>query len=74
MKFEIETNGFLLRTITFFLVALTSFTSQLTAQQGPALPPKFVDGILAVVGEKVILASDYETEKSANCSRASAAR
>ncbi len=63
MKFEIKAIGFLLRTITFFLVALTSFTSQLTAQQGPALPPKFVDGILAVVGEKVILASDYETEK-----------
>lgn len=35
----------------------------INAQQGPALPPKFVDGILAVVGEKIILSSDFETEK-----------
>src|SRR5574343_1948044 len=36
---------------------------EIKAQQGPALPPKFVDGILAVVGEKIILSSDFETEK-----------
>jgi peptidyl-prolyl cis-trans isomerase SurA len=46
----------------FILVSLFGGT-KLIAQQGPSLPPKYVDGILAVVGEKVIMMSDFETEK-----------
>lgn len=30
---------------------------------GPYLPPQYVDGIMAVVGSKIILQSDFETEK-----------
>lgn len=33
------------------------------AQLGPNLPPKYVDGIMAVIGEKIIRRSDFETEK-----------
>ncbi|MFM6953240.1 MAG: peptidylprolyl isomerase [Bacteroidota bacterium] len=32
-------------------------------QSGPYLPPQYVDGIVAVVGSKIILQSDFETEK-----------
>jgi len=35
----------------------------LRAQQGPTLPPLYADGILAVVGEKIVMFSDFETEK-----------
>ena len=31
--------------------------------QGPLMPPQYADGILAVVGEKIIMFSDFETEK-----------
>ena len=48
--------------LTFFFLGLSSLKG-LYAQQGPALPPNYADGILAVVGEKVILYSDFETEK-----------
>lgn len=36
---------------------------QTKAQQGPTLPPQYADGILAVVGEKIVMFSDFETEK-----------
>ncbi len=39
------------------------FCFPLRAQQGPTLPPKYADGILAVVGEKIVMFSDFETEK-----------
>ena len=42
---------------------LLSFCGTSSAQQGPNLPPKFVDGIMAVIGEKIIRRSDFETEK-----------
>jgi len=32
-------------------------------QSGPYLPPQYVDGVVAVVGSKIILQSDFETEK-----------
>jgi peptidyl-prolyl cis-trans isomerase SurA len=50
-----------LRGIVYGFMLISSF--KLNGQIGPALPPKYVDGILAVVGEKVILNSDFETEK-----------
>lgn len=46
----------------FFVVSFFGGTMAYS-QQGPTLPPKYVDGILAVVGEKVIMMSDFETEK-----------
>jgi len=36
--------------------------AQLTAS-GPMLPPKYVDGVLVVVGNKVILRSELEENK-----------
>jgi peptidyl-prolyl cis-trans isomerase SurA len=50
-----------LRGLVYGYILISSF--KLNGQIGPALPPKYVDGILAVVGEKVILNSDFETEK-----------
>lgn len=47
------------------LIAIFSF-GKLVAQpqiSGVALPPQYADGILAVVGEQIILHSDFETEK-----------
>lgn len=47
------------------MVLLTSFGT-LMAQlkpSGPFLPPQYVDGVVAVVGSKIILQSDFETEK-----------
>jgi Zn-dependent protease len=46
--------------IVFILLSLCGTSS---AQQGPNLPPKYVDGIMAVIGEKIIRRSDFETEK-----------
>jgi peptidyl-prolyl cis-trans isomerase SurA len=63
MKFKSLKNPFLaiLQVVLFAILVFKPF--EIIAQQGPALPPKFVDGILAVVGEKIILSSDFETEK-----------
>lgn len=36
---------------------------QLNSKSGPSLPPQYADGILAVVGNKIIMFSDFETEK-----------
>lgn len=43
-------------------IASTSH-AQLTTS-GPLLPPKYVDGVLVVVGNKVILRSELEENKS----------
>ena len=52
------------RFVKFAFIFVSFFgVTKLVAQQGPSLPPKYVDGILAVVGEKVIMMSDFETEK-----------
>jgi hypothetical protein len=45
------------------VIFLLSFWGTSSAQQGPNLPPKYVDGIMAVIGEKIIRSSDFETEK-----------
>jgi peptidyl-prolyl cis-trans isomerase SurA len=63
MKFDRKSVSNFIRSVVIFIILFTSFIDKIAAQQGPALPPKFVDGILAVVGEKIILASDFETEK-----------
>lgn len=43
------------------LIALPSFAQSITS--GPLLPPKYVDGVLVVVGNKVILRSELEENK-----------
>lgn len=57
LKRVIQLHRFL---IVFILLSLWGTSS---AQQGPNLPPKYVDGIMAVIGEKIIRRSDFETEK-----------
>ena len=50
----------------FFAVMAMSLLCTAEAQiksSGPYLPPQYVDGIMAVVGGKIILQSDFETEK-----------
>lgn len=44
-------------------VLLCSMAGAQIKQSGPYLPPQYVDGIVAVVGSKIILQSDLETEK-----------
>lgn len=47
-----------------FLTLLFGASVRTEAQvQGPLMPPQYADGILAVVGEKIIMFSDFETEK-----------
>ena len=48
---------------SFLVIFLFSIWGTSSAQQGPNLPPKYVDGIMAVIGEKIIRRSDFETEK-----------
>ncbi|MFZ9755599.1 MAG: hypothetical protein ACO3DK_06165, partial [Bacteroidia bacterium] len=55
-----------MRKLAIWVMGLFGFAGSLLAQpdlQGPTLPPQRVDGILAVVGDKIILRSEYETEK-----------
>lgn len=45
-----------------FCTLLGSVQAQVRSN-GPFLPPKYVDGVVAVVGGKIILQSEFETEK-----------
>lgn len=49
----------------FAIIAFFSFGTLIAQPNaaGVALPPQYADGILAVVGDQVILHSDFETEK-----------
>jgi peptidyl-prolyl cis-trans isomerase SurA len=52
--------------LRFLFFLLFSLLGKLYSQPGKAgvtLPPQYADGILAVVGDQVILHSDFETEK-----------
>ena len=46
----------------FFILVCGVLEAQIK-QSGPYLPPQYVDGVVAVVGSKIILQSDFETEK-----------
>ncbi len=45
------------------LLLSSQLFGQLNSKSGPSLPPQYADGIVAVVGNKIILYSDFETEK-----------
>ena len=52
--------------LQFFAIIAFFSLGKLVAQPGSsgvAMPPQYADGILAVVGDQIILHSDFETEK-----------
>ena len=49
--------------LVWLALAACSWAQAQPALQGPTLPPQRVDGILAVVGDKIIMRSEFETEK-----------
>ena len=53
----------LFRLFVWMALATSSLAQAQPALQGPTLPPQRVDGILAVVGDKIIMRSEFETEK-----------
>lgn len=52
--------GFIL---AFFILLFGCLRAQVVEKSTVPLPPKFADGIVAIVGNKVILHSEFETEK-----------
>ena len=49
--------------VLVFLLRLEVASSQVVEKATVAMPPQFADGIVAIVGNKVILYSEFETEK-----------
>lgn len=49
--------------LVWLALAACSWAQAQPTLQGPTLPPQRVDGILAVVGDKIIMRSEFETEK-----------
>ena len=49
--------------LTGVVVSLLGSAHAQIKSSGPYLPPQYVDGVMAVVGSKIILQSDFETEK-----------